>query len=140
MVALISDKRRDLSSEGITTLLEGLGSMRLPEVPWSTDKALRTIHHSWKGVPEAQQFMQLLRLLHDKQAQYDDVANARVDESASGSAAEPSQSPTSLGRPVEWDEKEIDASRQILPMQHGPFERRKPRRLPWLEPLDGEQD
>lgn len=66
MLALIAIRRRDMSEEGMETIEAALESMQLPRLPWATSISLRSFHMTLGSVPEAQQLMQLLRLLYDR--------------------------------------------------------------------------
>jgi len=79
MVALVMSMRRDLSEEGIEPLWDVLQSMSLPRLRWEEDIGLRTLHISLYRVPEAAQFMQVLRLIHGREA-----AEIETDPAASG--------------------------------------------------------
>ena len=72
MLALITTRRRYLREENVIRLRDRLSSIKLPKMPWTSDpaqrSALRRIHMQWEKLPEAQQFMQLLRLLDDIEA------------------------------------------------------------------------
>ena len=68
MVALVMSMRRDLSEEGIEPLWGVLRSMSLPRLWWEEDIGLRTLHITLYRVPEAAQFMQVLRLIHGRKA------------------------------------------------------------------------
>lgn len=67
MVALIAVRKRDLSEDGMAVIDAGLQCMRLLQLPWSTSLSLRCFHQELGRVAEAQQFMQVLRLLHGLQ-------------------------------------------------------------------------
>lgn len=66
MVAFTALKQRELTSEAVTALSSELGPEGLPRLPWSEDLALRMFHMKVRDIKEACQFMQFLRLLHDR--------------------------------------------------------------------------
>lgn len=66
-VALLATRSRDLSDEGMEIIEAGTKSMELPRLPWEENIGLRSMHITLRHVPEAQQFMQMLRRLHDRE-------------------------------------------------------------------------
>lgn len=83
IIALISNGRCYLSREDIAALRLELKYMKLPDVPFAKDQGLRTVHREWKNVPEAQQFMRVLRrLLHNN-----DILDQNVPSSDNSSIA-----------------------------------------------------
>lgn len=93
MTALITIRSRDLSDVGMQAIESSLSSMKLPQLPWSTSLCLRSFHTTLGHVPEAQQFMQLLRMLYDRQQARDRekeamVVKVEVQEVVEGAEAE----------------------------------------------------
>jgi hypothetical protein len=80
VLALVTTRRRNLREEYVTKRRDRLRAIQLPSLPTLSDAtarlALQTIHLQWTGVLEAQQFMQLLRLLDDLGSQEDDIDKA----------------------------------------------------------------
>ena len=85
-IAFVSVRKRDLSAEPISNISTELGSVKLPKLEW--DMGLRMIHLAWQGVHEAKQLMQLLRLLHDREVDYENVDLAADDDSETESETE----------------------------------------------------
>jgi hypothetical protein len=56
-LGLITTQQRYLSADSVAELRKRIGSMKLPQLPQSSnpalDQALRSIHFQWKGVLEA---------------------------------------------------------------------------------------
>lgn len=67
MIAFVAIRARDLTPKNITALLDKIGTAALPQLPWSEDPSLRRLKFACKGMPEAQQSMQLVRLIDERQ-------------------------------------------------------------------------
>lgn len=81
-IALISLRCRDLTDHNLEAVETMLELTSVPQLPWSTSPSLRSFHITLGRVPEAQHFLRILRLLHDRQQariQEKDVAAIHVE-------------------------------------------------------------
>lgn len=77
-IALIAVRRRNLTYGSVQRLLGTfrVADIAMPNLPWSTDYNLPAFRHIVRELKDGWQFMELLRLLHDRQvanqaAEYD---------------------------------------------------------------------